>query len=158
MAKQNPVPTVRGICLELDSLLDLCSLAQTGAEIVQLCTTDLAAANSFYLHNVGGMHGENLLTADTVAQTANGDGLLNAAMLASNDGSLECLHSFTSAFLDFYMHTNGVAHVHLGQFLLHVLAGQSLHQIHNSCPPCLLGVHTGLTKPQRTTHLQTWLC
>ena len=90
------------------------------------------------------MNGENLLAADAVAQAADGDGLLNAAMLAGNDRSLEHLHSLTSAFLDFHMNANGVADIHLRQFFLHVLAGQSLHQIHNVCPPHLLGVRASV--------------
>ena len=92
---------MHGGCFGLDSLLDLGSLAQTVTQVVQLCTANLAAANRFDLHNARGVNRENLFTADTVAQATNGDGLLNAAMLAGNDGTLENLHSFTSAFLDF---------------------------------------------------------
>ena len=58
--------------------------------------------------------------------------IADAAMLAGNDSTLEHLDTLTGAFLDLYVHTNGVAHPNLGQLFLHVLAGQSLYQIHNN--------------------------
>ena len=77
------------------------------------------------------MDRENLLAADTVGDTAHGDGFLNATMLLGNDGALENLNSLAGTFLNLDMNTNRIADVHFGQFLLHVLAGQSLHQIHS---------------------------
>ena len=74
-----------------DLLLDLGGLAEAVAEVVELRTADLTAANGIDLHDARRMNGENLLAADAVAQAADGDGLLNAAMLAGNDRSLERL-------------------------------------------------------------------
>ena len=76
------------------------------------------------------MHGEDLLAADAVGNTANGDGLTNAAMLAGNDGAFENLDTLTSAFLDANVHTDGVADPDFGQLFLHVLAVQCFYQIH----------------------------
>ena len=81
------------------------------------------------------MQGEDLLAANAVGDAADGNGLTNAAMLAGNDGAFENLNTLTSAFLDAYMHTNGVAHPDLGQLFLHVLAVQCFYQIHFYCPP-----------------------
>ena len=76
------------------------------------------------------MQGENLLAAHAVGDTANGDGLTDAAVLTGDNGAFKHLDTLTSAFLDAHMHTNGVADLHFGQLLLHVLAVQSLNQIH----------------------------
>ena len=71
-----------------DLLLDLGGLAETVAEVVELRTADLAAANGLDLHDARRMNGENLLAADAVAQAADGDGLLNAACTLSRAPSL----------------------------------------------------------------------
>ena len=111
---------------KLDSLLDLCSLAEAVAQVVQLCTADLALTDGLDHCNVGRMQGENLLAADAVGNTANSDGLSDAAALASDDGAFENLDTLTRAFLDANMNTNGVADLSFGQLFLHVLAVQCL--------------------------------
>ena len=72
------------------------------------------------------MQGENLLAADTVGNTANGDGLADTAVLTGDDGAFENLDTLTRAFLDADMNANSVTDVNLGQFFLHVLAVKSL--------------------------------
>ena len=74
--------------------------------------------------------GDYLLLLNAIADTTNGDGLTDAAMLAGNDGAFEHLDTLTGAFLDLYVYTNSVANPHFGQFFLHVLVRQSLYQIH----------------------------
>ena len=88
------------------------------------------------------MQGEDLLAADTVGNTANGDGLADAAMLTGNDSTLENLDTRTGAFLDTNVHTNGIANLNFGQLFLHVLAIQSLNKIHFFVLLKILGVHT----------------
>ena len=100
-----------------DLFLDLGGLAQTVTQIVQLRSANLAVTDSLDVHNVGRVNRENLLTADTVGDTAHGDGFLNAAMLLGNDGALENLNSLAGTFLDLDMNTNRIADVHFGQFL-----------------------------------------
>ena len=73
------------------------------------------------------MQGENLLAADTVGNTANGDGLADTAVLTGDDGAFEHLDTLTGAFLDAHMNTNSVADLSFGQLFLHVLAVQSLN-------------------------------
>ena len=87
------------------------------------------------------MQGEDLLTAHAVRDPANGDGLADAAVLPGDDGAFKHLDTLTGAFLDAHMHTNGVADLSLGQLLLHVLAVQSLNQIHIFVLLKRLGVH-----------------
>ena len=116
----------------LDLFLDLGSLAETVTQVVQLRAANLALADGLDVGDPGRMQGEDLLTANTIADAANSDGLADAAMLAGNDSTLEHLDTLTGAVRDLYVHTNGVAHPNLGQLFLHVLAGQSLYQIHNN--------------------------
>ena len=112
---------------KLNSLLDLCSLAEAVTQVVQLCTTNLALTDSLDHCNVGRMQGENLLAADAVGNTTNGDGLSDTAALTSDDGAFENLDTLTRAFLDAHMNTNGVADLCFGQLFLHVLAVQCLN-------------------------------
>ena len=77
----------------LDLLLDLSCLAEALTQVVQLCTANLALADSFDHCNIGRVQGENLLAANAVGNAANGDGLGDAAMLTSNDGALEHLNA-----------------------------------------------------------------
>ena len=44
------------------------------------------------------MYGEDLLAAYTVGDTADGDGLVDAAMLLGNDGAFKSLVALTAAF------------------------------------------------------------
>ena len=115
----------------LNLLLDLGSLAQTVAQVVELSSADLTVTDSLDLDDVRRMDGENLFAADAVGDTTNGEGFLNTAVLLGDNGALENLNSFTGTFLDFDMNANGVTDVNFGQFFLHVLAGKSLNEIHN---------------------------
>ena len=76
------------------------------------------------------MNGEDLLAAYTVGDTADGDGLVDAAMLLGNDGAFESLSTLTVAFLDANHDAHGIADVHFGQFFLHVLLAENFDQIH----------------------------
>ena len=111
----------------LDSLLDLCGLAEALAQVVQLCTTNLALTDGLDHCNVGRMQGENLLAANAVGNTTDGDGLSNAAVLTCDDSAFENLNTLARAFLDAYMNADGVADLCFGNFFLHVLAVQCLN-------------------------------
>ena len=112
---------------ELNLLLDLCSLTEAVAQVVQLCTADLALTDGLDHCNVGRMQGENLLAADAVGNTTNSDGLSDTAVLTSNNGAFENLDTLARAFLDAYMNANSVADLCFGQLFLHVLAVQCLN-------------------------------
>ena len=122
--------------------LDLCSLAKTVAQIVQLRAANLAVADALDVDDVGSVERENLLAADTIGDAANGDGFFDTAVLLGDDGALEDLDSFAGTFLDFDMNANGIADLNFRQLLLHVLAGQSLHEIHSCVLLQIQNVHT----------------
>ena len=83
------------------------------------------------------MYGEDLLAAYTVGDAADGDSLVDAAMLLSNDGAFECLVALTAAFLYANGDTDGIADVELGQLGLHVLLTENSDQIHSLILPLL---------------------
>ena len=87
--------------------------------------------------------GEHLLHADAVGQAADGDGLLDTAVLLGDDSALEDLDTLAGAFLDLHMHADGIAHQHLGHFL-QLLLVQSLDEIHGFFPPDNIGVHAAM--------------
>ena len=79
--------------LELNLLCDLGSLAYATAQVVQLSTANLTAANNLELSNVRGMYREGLLYAYAVRNAANGYGLVYASVLLSNDDAFEYLNT-----------------------------------------------------------------
>ena len=80
------------------------------------------------------MQREHLLHADAVRYAADGDRLLNAAMLLGDDGTLIDLDALTGTFLDLDMHLHGVAHQDFGHFL-DLRFGQLFDEIHGIFPP-----------------------
>ena len=64
----------------LNLFLDLGSLAETVTQVVELRSADFAVTNGLHVDHVGRVNRENLLAADTVGDTANGDGFLNAGV------------------------------------------------------------------------------
>ena len=94
----------------LQLLPDLGGLADTVTQVVELGTTDIAVAHSLHLHDRGRVNGEHLLHAHAVGDTTDGEGLLDAAVLLGDDGTLEHLNTLTGAFLDLHVDTDGIAH------------------------------------------------
>jgi len=116
--------------LELNLLCDLGSLAYATAQVVQLSTANLTAANNLELSNVRGMYREGLLYAYAVRNAANGYGLVYASVLLSNDDAFEYLNTLAVALLDLCVYLNGVADLQSGQIALELLLGQDFNEIH----------------------------
>ena len=73
------------------------------------------------------MQGEHLLHADAVRNTADGEGLLDAAMLLCNDGTLEHLDTLAVAFLYLQVDADSVADLNDRGLRLLVLLSKSLN-------------------------------
>ena len=76
------------------------------------------------------MNGEHLLHAHAVGDTTDGEGLLDAAVLLGNDGTLEHLNTLTGSFLDLHVDTDSIAHFHLRHVILQLLFIQCFDEIH----------------------------
>ena len=83
------------------------------------------------------MYGEDLLAAYTVGDAADGDGLVDAAMLLGDDGAFKSLVALTAAFFYANGDTDCIADIELGQFGLHVLLAENFDQIHSLILPFL---------------------
>ena len=121
----------------LQALLDLCALTDSFTEVVELCSAHFTSANRLDGDDGGRMHREDLLAAYAVGNSADGDGLVDAAMLLGNDGAFKSLVALAAAFLDTNGDTHGIADVECGQFGLHVLFAENFDQIHNLILPLL---------------------
>ena len=77
------------------------------------------------------MNREDLLAADTVGNTADSDGLIDATMLFRNDCAFKSLGAFAVAFLYSDEDTDSITDVHFGKFGLHILLAENFDQIHN---------------------------
>ena len=93
---------------DLDVLFNFGGLTNAITQVVQLSATDLTLTNDFDLLNVGRMDGESLFHADAIRNATDGEGLLDAAVLLSNNGTLEDLDTLTRAFLDAVVNLDGV--------------------------------------------------
>ena len=87
-------------------------------------------ADNLELCNVRGMYREGLLNADTVRDTSDGNGLVDAAMLHSDNGTLEDLNSFAVTFLDLSVYLDGIADLELRQVGLDLLVCENLNSVH----------------------------
>ena len=72
----------------LQLLADLGSLTDAAAQVIQLGAANITAAHGLDLLDEGGVDGEHLLHADAVGEAANGEGLLQTAVLLRDDDAL----------------------------------------------------------------------
>ena len=105
----------------LQLFLDLGALADSVAQIVELCTANLTAADDFNLFNVRGMYREGLLHAYTVGYASYGKGLGDSAAVLGNDGAFEKLNSLSVALFDSVVNLDGVTDVEYGGIFLELL-------------------------------------
>ena len=115
----------------VDLLLNLGSLTNAVTQVVQLSAAHLTNADNLDTGYVGGVQGEGLLHATTVGNTADGEGLRDAAAVLGDNGTLEDLDSLAVALFDLVLDTNGVTDLEGGDSLLQLLIGKSLNQIHD---------------------------
>ena len=113
-----------------DLFADLRALAHAATQIVKLCAANEAVTDGFDLLDGGGMDGEDLLNADAVSDTTDGDRLLDAAVLLGDHDALKDLDTLTGAFLDLDMDADGLADLDLGLFSLELLGSQFFDEIH----------------------------
>ena len=73
------------------------------------------------------MYREDSLDADTVGNSANGEGLGNARTLAGNNGSFESLNSFSLALADLNGNLYGVTDLDLGESCAITLSASILY-------------------------------
>ena len=93
----------------------------------------------------GAVDGEDTLDADAVGNAANGKGLCDAAVLLSNDGTLESLDTLALAFLDTNINADGIADVELGLLSLDAAFRNNLQCVHFEFLHLFLDVHTRRT-------------
>ena len=93
-----------------DLFFDLGSLADSVAQVEQLCASYLTVTDNFDTCNVGRVDRESLFDTATVGNTSYGECLGDAATALSDNGSVKKLDSLTVAFLNTAGNTNGVAH------------------------------------------------
>jgi len=121
--------------LSLQALLNLCLLTNAITQVVELGSADLTSADSGNGDDGGRVNRENLFTAYTIGDAANGNGFVDAAVLLGNDGAFESLSTLAVAFLNQNLNADSVTDIHFGQFGLHVLFAENFDQIHNLILP-----------------------
>ena len=114
-----------------DLLLNLGCLTDSVAQVVELRTADLTAADDLNLLYMRRVDREGLFYAYTVGDTADGERLADAASATRNNGSLKNLNSFAGALLDKVMNLDGITDVDLGYLCLELLAYKSLKLINS---------------------------
>ena len=129
---KKPLPETRKRFLRINSdlLLDLGGLAGAAAQVEQLCTANLTAANNLNVLDARAVDREHTLNTNTIRGAADGEGLRDAAMLLSNIGTFDSLDSLLVAFLDTDGHADGIADFKLGLVLFDHALGHFLHCVH----------------------------
>jgi hypothetical protein len=100
----------------LNLLFDLCSFADSVAEVIKLCSANITAANNLYILHIGRMNRENSFYANAVGNASDGKCFRNAAAFACNYSAFKSLNSFMVTLTDVYIDTNGVTDGKRGQF------------------------------------------
>ena len=128
--KEAPKGFFAALLLVARGFLDLRSLADLVAEVVQLGTTDLTAAGNLDMVNLRGMYREGALNANVEADLADREGLARGSALTANHDALEHLDALTVTFGDAVVHAHGVADVEIGDIVLNLLLFNRADVIH----------------------------
>ncbi len=95
--------------VSVDLLLDLGSLTDAVAQVVQLRTANLTDANDGNARNVRGMQGKVFSTPQPYVTRRTVKGLGNAAAVTGDDSTLINLNSLSVALFDLVLDANRVA-------------------------------------------------
>ena len=128
--------------------LNLRSLTNSSAEVVELSAANLTLTDNVNSHNVGRMNGESLFNAASVSDSSYGKGSGDAALVLSDNGALVHLNSFSCTLDDLVVNTNSVTDVELGYLFFELLICKSLNKIHFKA---LLKIRMFMRAKQRTT-------
>ena len=124
-----------------DLFLDFGSLADSAAQIVELCASDFTDTDDLDLFHVRGMDREGLFRADAVGNTPYGEGFGNAAVLLRDNGTFEDLGPDSGSFNYSLLYLYGSADVELRNLLFQLLFCKSFKHIQSVLPPYFFGVH-----------------
>ena len=113
-----------------DVFLNLGSLTNSAAEVVELSTTNLTLTDNVNSYYVGRVKGERLFNAASVSKSSYGEGRRNATLVLCDNSTLVHLNSFSCTLYDLVVNTNGVTDVELGYLCLELLICKSLNKIH----------------------------
>ena len=127
------------ISLRSDSFLNLRSLTNSAAQVVQLCTSDLTTTDSVNSYYVGRVDGESLFNTAAVRNSSYSKGSGDTCTVLSDNGTLEKLDSLSGTLFDLVVNTYGVTNVDRRNFCLQLLVCKSLDQIHFDGPPYIIG-------------------
>ena len=116
----------------LNLFFNLRCLADSVAEVVKLCSSNLTNTNDINLSYVRGMEGECLFNTTTIGNTSYSKCLGDSAAVLSNNGTLEHLNSLFVSFLDLVVNTYSITDSDHRNLCLNLLTCKSLNQIHFS--------------------------
>ena len=128
--------------------LNLGSLTNSTAEVVQLSAANLTLTDNVNSYYVGRVKGESLLNATAVSDSSYGKGGGNATLVLCDNSTLVHLNSFSRTLNDLVVNANGVTDVELGYLCLELLICKSLNKIHYKA---LLKIRMFMRAKQRTT-------
>lgn len=124
------VHPISDIAALADLFLNLCSLAHSVTQIVQLRSANLTLADHLYAVNNRRVQRENTLNTAAMCNTANSKGFADAAVLLCDYSTLEYLDTALVAFLDSYVNLYGITDTESRYFLLHACVADHFQCIH----------------------------
>ena len=114
--------------------LDLCSFSLAFTQIIQLCATNLTAADQIHMVNAGRMDRESSFNSDTVRNAANSESFTDSAVALGDNGAFESLQTLTVSFNDLYPDTDRVTDIELRYIAADLLCLDGTNNlIHDIC-------------------------
>ena len=126
------------ISLRSDLFLNLRSLTNSAAQVVQLCTSNLTVTDGLNVYYVGGVDGESLFNTAAVRNSSYSESSGNACTVLSDNSALEKLDSLSGTLFDLVVYTYSVTNVYGRKLLLQLLVSKSLDNVHDG-PPYNIG-------------------
>ena len=102
----------------IEALLHAGGLAHPFPQIEKLRPSYFTATFNLHGGNLRTVQHENALDADSLEDTAHGDGLMHSAVTLGNDYALVGLNAFLIAFADSHANADGVANVNIWKVAL----------------------------------------
>jgi len=127
---------ITAVELEVALLADTSGLTLTVAQVVELCSTNIAALRYFDLLDRRGVNRERTLDSDAVAELADRIRLLQSPTLATDYVTLEDLNALFAALDDAYVDLQFVARLKVGDVATKRVVVDDVGGFHNVYLQC----------------------
>lgn len=128
---KNAEKSVGGFLFRNNEFLDFGLFADLGADVVELCSSNLTAAEHFDAFDTRRVEREYSLDADTVGILPHGEGFADTSVLDGDHQAFISLDSLSFTFHNLEVYTNCITDVENGKFTLDLFGLYGLQYVHS---------------------------